>query len=692
MKNINTKALMVVVLVAVSVVSTPAMVSGYDYEDDYIFEQFSITDPSEVVTAFQGGFGNLFSGLGYGGNLLGRVFEMLLMQTLTNFSQKQMLPGVWVMSASVEEEYNFVRSYSGEHEIYTIPYEYDQSIINPNTTGFAYCDVVKSGSVEVNVTIGTAVTLVIWDSDGSFIRAVEKLVSFFNKLRIYMNRFGPSEIPEDLLKEGISTIAWFLIHINDIFTGDELFTLNPITWQNVKLTPISFSIDKTWRVTGNDWIIDLAGDQELATAVGSVDSDNFLAYLNTTAKAKDDSYMEWLLMPSEDLSGKITTWTSFSFDLIQLWMKNFEIHINVAEIFNLFNTGGGSEPINVADIFQNLDIEFYLFTHHLAGAFLYNDTDSNSRITSRYRPLKNEFGDNVTTPDGSVVEVPDQSEITHRIVLNSVDNFDWQAPHLTGTNKFSWGLDLNLVTVTPVPIGVDLDSYLGAPSYDLAYIHFGFTFEPDTSSYPVLKAPTKLDQFFAPWSAPLPSDLDLGIIYLSTVLHFHLKVDVSGEDPTDPTTILDPNQDYNNSTHRLAIGNYIGGSIAPKLEFVDIAGPDYSYGSVEGENYAPANSSTIPLALYEAEVERHDTFEDSTGDAFETFATDISLNVSFNVFAYAVCFEEFNGGNGIWHDPTFSVYMVFDAQGFWAIILLVAGVGLVGVATILIKRRKDARF
>jgi hypothetical protein len=692
MKNINTKALMVVVLVAVSVVSTPAMVSGYDYEDDYIFEQFSITDPSEVVTAFQGGFGNLFSGLGYGGNLLGRVFEMLLMQTLTNFSQKQMLPGVWVMSASVEEEYNFVRSYSGEHEIYTIPYEYDQSIINPNTNGFAYCDVVKSGSVEVNVTIGTAVTLVIWDSDGSFIRAVEKLVSFFNKLRIYMNRFGPSEIPEDLLKEGISTIAWFLIHINDIFTGDELFTLNPITWQNVKLTPISFSIDKTWRVTGNDWRIDLAGDQELATAVGSVDSDNFLAYLNTTAKAKDDSYMEWLLMPSEDLSGKITTWTSFSFDLIQLWMKNFEIHINVAEIFNLFNTGGGSEPINVADIFQNLDIEFYLFTHHLAGAFLYNDTDSNSRITSRYRPLKNEFGENVTTPDGSVVEVPDQSEITHRIVLNSVDNFDWQAPHLTGTNKFSWGLDLNLVTVTPVPIGVDLDSYLGAPSYDLAYIHFGFTFEPDTSSYPVLKAPTKLDQFFAPWSTPLPSDLDLGIIYLSTVLHFHLKVDVSGEDPTDPTTILDPNQDYNNSTHRLAIGNYIGGSIAPKLEFVDIAGPDYSYGSVEGENYAPANSSTIPLALYEAEVERHDTFEDSTGDAFETFATDISLNVSFNVFAYAVCFEEFNGGNGIWHDPTFSVYMVFDAQGFWAIILLVAGVGLVGVATILIKRRKDARF
>jgi LPXTG-motif cell wall-anchored protein len=36
--------------------------------------------------------------------------------------------------------------------------------------------------------------------------------------------------------------------------------------------------------------------------------------------------------------------------------------------------------------------------------------------------------------------------------------------------------------------------------------------------------------------------------------------------------------------------------------------------------------------------------------------------------------------------------MVFEATGFWALILLIAGVGLVGVATVLIKRRKDARF
>ncbi|TFF69379.1 MAG: hypothetical protein EU516_00260 [Promethearchaeota archaeon] len=688
MKNINTKALMVVVLLTASVLATPMMVSGYDYEDEYIYDQFGITDPSQLITSFQG-FGNIFGGLGYAGNLLGTVFQMLLMQTLTNFSQKQILPGVWEISASIEENHNFTRTFSGEHEIYTVPYEYDQTPINPNVNGYAYCDVVKTGSVEVNVTIGTAVTLIIWDNDGSFIKAVEKLVTFFQRLRIYMNTFSESNIPENLIKEGVSTITWFLIHINDIFTGDELFTINPITWQNVELTPKTFALTKTWRVTGNDWDIDPEEDDLVNSLTnGTV----FLENLNNTAKARDDSYMQWLLTPTDILADVTTIWTSFTFDLIQFWMKNFEIHINVAEILSLLNDGG-SGPLDVAGIFQGLDIDFYLFTHHLAGAFLYNDTNSDGRISSQYRTLKNSLNETITTPDGTPVEVPDHSEITHRIVLNSVGDFDWKTPELdpSGT-KFSWGLDLNNVTITPVPVGVDLESYLGATSYDLDYIHFGFTFEPDTSTYPILKAPTKLDQFFAPWSGAVDSDYDLGIVYLSTVLHFRLNVDVIGEDPTDPATLLDPTDDYNNSTHRLAIGNYIGGSIAPKLEFVDIAGPNYDYGAAPGGDNAPASSSIIPLALYEKEVERHDTFEDSSGMEFQTFATDISLNISFNVFAYAVCFPEFNGGNGIWHDPTFSVYMSFEAQGFWAIILLVAGVGLVGVATILIKRRKDDRF
>ncbi len=90
-------------------------------------------------------------------------------------------------------------------------------------------------------------------------------------------------------------------------------------------------------------------------------------------------------------------------------------------------------------------------------------------------------------------------------------------------------------------------------------------------------------------------------------------------------------------------------------------------------------------------MERHDTFIPPDETEVEPFATDIRISANFTVLAYAVCYPEFEDGTGIWHDPTFSVFMTFQAPEFWALILLIAGVGLVGVATILIKRRKDMR-
>ncbi len=252
-------------------------------------------------------------------------------------------------------------------------------------------------------------------------------------------------------------------------------------------------------------------------------------------------------------------------------------------------------------------------------------------------------------------------------------------------------------------VGVDLDSYLGATEESLAYLHFGFTFEPreitlattDGGTVPVLHGAVKLDQFFAPWNDPdVPyannpiAGLDLAIIYVSTVLHFILRINTIGDDPTAP---LDPTDDYDETTHSLKIGNYLPRKIRDKLAFVDIAGPDYLYGPEGTSTSAPASTSILPVALFEAEANAHETFEGTPGEV-DTFAADIGLNISFSVMVYAVCFPMFNNGTGIWHDPTFSVFMVFEATGFWALILLVAGVGLVGVATILIKRRKDMRF
>jgi len=171
-----------------------------------------------------------------------------------------------------------------------------------------------------------------------------------------------------------------------------------------------------------------------------------------------------------------------------------------------------------------------------------------------------------------------------------------------------------------------------------------------------------------------------------------LKIDVLGEDPEDPTAFLNEDNDYYEETHSLRVGNYLGESFSGKLEFVDIAGPEYSWGLNEGDNYGPANSSILPIALYELEANAHESFTPSESENYQTFSADVGLNISFNVIFYAVTFPEFNGGNGIWHDPTFSVFMVFETTGFWALILLIAGVGFVGIATILIKRRKDIFF
>jgi len=711
MKKVSTKSLMVIALVVASFTATPMMVAGYDYDNDYNYDQFGDMDPTSLIGGFGSIFGSIFRGLGPGGDVIATVFEMLFMQTLSNFKGKEILPGVYAISATYERTYNDTRDFSifPKKDYYMVPYDYYEGAYDPSTHGYAYCEVVTQGTYNFSLTVGAGVTLVIWDDDGSFVTAVKKIIDFFTELEPYIG--GPMTssttsphtssiggIPESLIQKGVELITWFLIHINDIFTGEELFVLNPITWQKLEIsTSPDYNITKTWKVTGSDWHID-GGDLELETVVPGL-----LGLWNATAKGKKDSYMEWLLTETDDVALLEKAFTSFTFDLFQLWVVNFEIHIDVGEILNLIGgLGGGGGSINPAAIFQGLDIEFYLFTHHLTGAFLYNDTNSDDKLTANYVQVNNSLNQPITDTIGDPVMVPRSSELTHRLILGDVDDFDFALPEKDG-DKISWGLTLNQTTITPVPVGVDLDSYLGAKNESLAYIHFGFTFEPiktrlattDGGTVPVLHGAVKLDQEFAPWngaSAPGANNnitgLDLAIIYVSTVLHFHLTINTIGDDPLDP---LDPANDYDETTRSLKIGDYLKSNIRDKLDFVDIAGPDYLYGAVGTNDSAPASTSILPVALFEAERNAHQTYDDTPGGV-ETFAADIGLNITFSVMVYAVCFPEFEDGSGIWHDPVFSVFMVFEATGFWALILLVAGVGLLGVATILIKRRKDSRF
>jgi len=691
MKNINTKALMVISLMLASFIAVPVMGSANVNDGKLDFTQ---VDGEGFIAGFENLLGGIFSSMGQAGNLLGAVFSMLFAQTLENFSGAEILDNVYALSASTVETFKGNRTFEDNSvEYYTLPNEYNQSYLETNNHGYGYCVVNTSGYIDYEIEYGAAVTLILWDNDGSLITAIEKLVSFFKTLRPHIDEPEVAgDIPEELISEGIELVTWFLIHIN---AGEELFALNPITWQKITLNASAdFSVEKTWKVTGPDWKLNPYMDEKLNDTVNSDLYDSILYEWNTTAQTKMDSYVEWLLTLTVDLS-LYTQWTSFTFDLIQLWIKEFHIEIDVGEIVNSFTNPGS---FNVASVFQGLNIEFYMFTHHLAGAYLYNDRDDNNQVSAFYDNLTNSMDDIVYHEDGvTPVQVVKNSEVTHRLLLNEVGDFEFTKPHTSGPNKFSWGLTLHDAKISPVPIGVDLESYLSMSPDSLEYITFGFTFEPEVLSGNVLKAPIKLDQFFAPFNGNGISNnniagLDLAIFYVSTILHFSLSIDVLGEDLEDPTAFLNEEDDYYEETHSLRVGNYLGDSLSGKLDFVDIGGPAYSYGLNEGDAYAFANSSILPIALYELEANAHETFTPSESENYQTFSADIGLNISFNVIFYAVTFPEFNGGNGIWHDPTFSVFMVFETTGFLALILLIAGVGLVGIATILIKRRKDMRF
>ena len=135
MKKKNTKVFLVITIMVASFSVAPMMVAGYDYDnDDYNLDQMGISGPEDLMHIF-GGLGSMFGRIGYGGKILGRVFEMLLMdEILTDFSQNEVMPGVYVISAFSEEHYNGTRHFgNGTIEHYLPHYGYNQRYRMPGS-------------------------------------------------------------------------------------------------------------------------------------------------------------------------------------------------------------------------------------------------------------------------------------------------------------------------------------------------------------------------------------------------------------------------------------------------------------------------------------------------------------------------------------------------------------------------------
>ncbi|MFX1339904.1 MAG: hypothetical protein ACFFDK_14935 [Promethearchaeota archaeon] len=695
MKFIDFKTLMVLSFLITSMAALPVMALGQDNSGSSD-EEYKDSEQYGAFENFQGGFGGVFSkNLGPGGEILGTLFEMLLLDGV-DFKDDQKLEGIYVLSADKEEVYTGNYSFAQNmdtQEIHYLPF-YNSTGGTANQyridslEGYAYCVVEKEGGFEYNLTIGAALTLIIMDYDGSFIEAAEKVLDWAVRFREAEKK---DKINQKIVAEGVQVLSWLLVHINDIFTGDELFVFNPIVWQSLEMEPWpDFNIKKTWYDSGfNNGIEYGAGDDTDLTG------DPLLTEWNISAALTRDSYMQWLLTDFDAADLAETIWTQFSFDLAQLWVKEFYVELDLSVLSH-------GKHADIDDMLERADVEFYLFTHHLAGAFLYYDSDKSGDMTVKYDYARNETGDIIYT-NGTAAMIPTSNEVTHRLILGTVEDFDFKVPEVDKEDdSVSWGLLLKNANMSAVPVGVDLNSYVNAPEEELAYIYFGLEFQSETDKHKngeiEQAAHVKLETNFAPWNDndnPYPNqeidDLDMAIIYLSSILHFDLHIEKGDKvEPEENEDFTD--QSYSSSSHTLKVGDYLNEDNKDKLDFVDIAGPGYLLGNSTNRDRYAVNTSIIPIALWEGEEHRSETDVENKDNTDDDFEADVDAVAQWNIILYAVCYPDFNGtGNGIWHDPTFSVYMVFTPEepSFWALILLISGVGLAGVATILIKRRKD---
>ncbi|MFX1380574.1 MAG: hypothetical protein ACFFA4_15920 [Promethearchaeota archaeon] len=628
-------------------------------------------------------FYDSFKLFGPNGEMLSQLFDILFNQSLT-LDKYELLNGVYVFNASKNKDYSGTYHFGvNDQEIHLLSWadannDSVNDFVDPGP-GVSYCVVSKLGSFNYSINIDAGVTLIVWDNDRSLVDAMKRILDF----AILLHGQAPEEM---LTSERTKLISWLLKYINSIFSGDELFIFNPVAFQKIEFTPLQgYNITKTWYNTGANGIID--NDDFLIDP-------SILVNWNATAGTVKDSRMQWLLT---NISGSPFTkqsYTTLSFDLIQLWLKTFEISVDAGAI-NMENQG--------TPVFTGMNIESFLFRHSLKGAYLYRDDDQDAAVVVDV--LEKVIAEEKPDP----VIGPQKIEVTDNVVLTHIGKIHTLPPEAEGEENVTWAISLKDLQITCLPIGIDMDSYIQPYKENFTFMDFTLTFkksagEPDTDGKMNAMGSVKLEHNFSPWNNGSGSKkditgLDLAMMYLSSIFHFKFDVDAQNLDLVDQpqSDIID---EYDKTNNRLNIKNYLGKG-DNYLDFVDIAGDKYILGQKATLNGKPiggtsyeANSAIELSGLWKLQG---DACELHTGDIDtikDDFSPDFSYNISHNVMYYANCYSNFSDYNaaGIWHDPTFYIYMVFipESTSFWPILLVSMGVGLAGITTILIiifKRR-----
>jgi len=680
----------------------------------------------EQAAAFQqyaGQIFGMFQGFGASGELLGQVLQMMLADFNTfNDTQAVADLGVYLLNASksVRTE-NLTHQYGNEQSRKFRPWGvYNLAEANSTYEKEApYFVLEESGYVKYNKTEGVSTTFIIWDSDGSLIDALDRLVTAIKRLTQISNSTDSDEQKiKDAVNEVVSAVTYFLIHINDIINGDEVIILNIIAYTEYEIDFGSGSFAGTWYVTQNK---EMTNEVLLENVLPTYKED----YLEI-ANSLNDSTMQYLLTTDFNATKAPKSYTDFSFDIVQIWLKNFHVEIDVEPLLEAaagVNTAVQGEQeyqgpeFTLTSVFHGMDIEFYIFTHHFQNVYLYDD--SKFSVYPEDSALRLKAGNNmpdVLYNESSNVQNIYDSEVTHYLQFKEA-SWSFKEPVITD-DGVSWGIRGDDIDLRVIPVGISADdaNETESPLESIEYYELGFTFEPikqqplqtqdyingQTGEVTLGHAKVKFDQAFGEWNngtgpitpALKAKDLDLTTLFMSTILHVHINFKNAEE--TTTTTTVDASENatatgmanqtkYDEVTKKIYVGDFTDDL---PLASIDIASQSYEETVGGVKQNRTATSNIIPTMYADVDAFSSGTYEQADNS---TGRLNTTLNVQFSVLLYAVAYPDFNSnGNEIVHDPTFSIYIEFENPGVWAVLLVIGVVSLVGIAAMMITKKKNA--
>jgi len=693
MKNLKKKSFAILALFMMSTFAG-SMVSNATAEKSYVLPD----DSDALITGLSQMFG-MFREFGASGELLGDVL-MLMFDNFETMNATQEIEGVYVLNASI---------------IKATGYENEDPYFLLNETG----------TIEYNKTEGISITFIIWDDDGTFIDALDKLISTAKEFKRISEDDVPDAVAEQKALEAvISAATYFFIHINDIITGDEVIVLNTIAFTNY-VADFDGSINATWYAT------------EEGVRTHNIELiDVYPNYVNDYTQIADyyhDEFMQYLLDENNFVDGQKTqNYTTFSFDVIEIWLKEFQISIDSTAILGALAGDEGAQYFDnktATDIFQELKLEFYIFTHHFQNWYLYDDDkfDKDYNNTALQVQADEAVGNGVPdvlfeeigTFEGDPVHAITDAEVVDYILFRGADSWEFKEPvYDTENNKMEWGIRAENLGFRVIPMGLKDDEVTldDAPIEYMEYMELGFSFEPEnkkvvaTGDYinaqgeeTMGSAKVKLIQSFGQWDLEggkpktphlKNTSLDLTTVYMTTIFHFKLAVENKQivDEGEAPSAGLLNESNYNSDTHRIKVGDI---NQELPLADIDIAGPEYNQSGANTGDY-PAMTTIIPTVYAEFEGQNSETYEQEDTSTGQINAT---LNIEFSTLIYAVSYptfgmgnENYTSGDEIIHDPTFTIFITTTNPGVIAIILVIGAVGMAGIAAVLITKKKNAQF